>query len=59
MKAYVVTTGTVFAVLTLAHLVRIALENPQLARAPDFVAITLVSAALAFWAWRVWRRLPR
>lgn len=59
MKAYVVTSGAVFALLTVAHLTRIAFENAQLARMPDFVLITLASAVLSLWAWRVWRRLPR
>lgn len=59
MKAYVITTGAVFALLTLAHLARIVLENPRLAWTPDFVVVTLLSAALAAWAWQVWRRLPR
>ena len=59
MKAYVITTGAIFALLTVAHLARIALEDPGLARSPDFIAMTLVSAGLCVWSWRVYRQLPR
>jgi hypothetical protein len=59
MKAYVVTTGVLFALLTLAHLWRIAAENSRLAAEPDFVLITLASAALCAWSVAVFRRLRR
>jgi hypothetical protein len=59
MKAYVMTSGAVFALLTLAHLVRIVLEDSALAVEPAFVLITLASAALSFWAWRTLRQLRR
>ncbi|HSU17268.1 hypothetical protein [Longimicrobium sp.] len=56
MKAYVITTGVVFGLLTVAHLLRIAGENPRLAADPFYVAITLASAALCVWAMWVLRR---
>lgn len=56
MKAYVITTGALFGLLALAHLARMIWENPHLATDPVYVPITLASAALCFWAWRV---LPR
>jgi uncharacterized membrane protein len=59
MKAYVITSGAIFGVLTIAHLLRIAVENRHLATDPFFVLITLASAALCIWAWRVLRRLNR
>jgi uncharacterized membrane protein len=59
MKAYVTTSGAIFGVLTIAHLLRIAVENRHLATDPFFVLITLASAALCIWAWRVLRRLNR
>jgi hypothetical protein len=55
MKAYVVTTGTVFGLLTLAHLLRIIAEGMQLAKEPWFVLITVAAAALSLWAWRLLR----
>jgi hypothetical protein len=59
MKAYVITSGGIFGVLTIAHLLRIALENRQLATDPAYILITLASAALAVWAGFVLRRSKR
>jgi uncharacterized membrane protein len=59
MKAYVTTSGAIFGVLTIAHLLRIAVENRQLATNPFFVLITLASATLCIWAWYVLRRSNR
>jgi hypothetical protein len=59
MKAYVVTTGIVFGLLTLAHLWRIAAEGLHLLTNPWWVGITIGAAALSFWAWRVLRLLER
>jgi hypothetical protein len=55
MKAYVITTGAVFALLTLAHLLRIIMEWPHLARDPFFLLITVAAGALCLWAWRLLR----
>jgi hypothetical protein len=59
MKAYVVTTGVVFGLLTLAHIARVFAEGPHLATDPWFVLITIAAAALCFWAWRVLRPSSR
>ncbi len=37
MKAYVITTGAVFGLLTLAHAWRVIAEDPHLATDPWFV----------------------
>ena len=55
MKAYVMTTGVVFGLITLAHLLRVVEEGPHLARDPFFVVLTVLAAALSLWAWRVLR----
>jgi hypothetical protein len=55
MKAYVMTTGAVFGLITLAHLLRIVAEGPRLASEPFFVLMTVLSTALCLWAWRVLR----
>lgn len=52
MRAYVITTGALFGLLTIAHVVRIILER-RLVPDPVFILFTLLSAALAIWAWRV------
>jgi uncharacterized membrane protein len=54
MKTYVITSGSIFGLLTLAHVWRVFLER-HLATDPFFVVATIVSALLAFWAWRVLR----
>ena len=56
MKAYVITTGVAFGLLTLAHLLRIVGEDPGLAADPFYIAITAASAALCVWAFVVLRR---
>jgi len=55
MKAYVITTGVVFALLTLAHLLRMIVEWPHLARDPFYLSITVAAGGLCLWAWRVLR----
>ena len=56
MKAYVITTGAIFGLLTIAHILRVVLENRHLATDPGYILITLASAGLCIWAWRVLRR---
>ena len=55
MKTYVMTTGAVFGLITLAHILRIVAEGPRLASEPCFVLMTVLSTALSLWAWRVLR----
>jgi hypothetical protein len=59
MKAYVMTTGAVFGLLTLAHLLRIFVEGRHLATDPLYILITLAAASLSLWAWRVLRLSKR
>jgi nicotinamide riboside transporter PnuC len=59
MKAYVVTSGGIFGLLTIAQLLRIAFENRHLATDPAYILITLASAILCIWAWRVLRQSNR
>jgi hypothetical protein len=59
MKAYVITSGAVFGLLTLAHIARAFAEGPRLATDPWFVLITVAAAALCVWAWRVLRLSSR
>lgn len=55
MKAYVMTTGALFGLLTLAHLWRIFEEGPHLVTNPWYVLITIAAAVLCLWAWRLLR----
>jgi len=59
MKAYVMTTGAVFGLLTLAHLLRIIVEGRHLATDPVYILITVAAASLCLWAWRVLRLAKR
>lgn len=59
MKAYTITTGVIFGMITVAHLLRFVTEGSRLATEPVFILLTFLSAALCFWAWQVLRRLSR
>ena len=59
MKAYVITTGTVFGLLTLAHIWRAVEEGPRLLTQVWWVLITLAAAALCVWAFVLLRRRSR
>ena len=54
MKAYIATTGILFVLLAVAHATRVFSE-PHLARDPWFVLTTVISIALAVWAFRLYR----
>jgi len=55
MKAFLITAGTVFGLVVVAHVARLVAE-PGMAKEPWFLALTLVAAALSVWAWRlVWK----
>lgn len=55
MKAYVMTTGVLFGLITMAHAWRVFEEGPGLATNPWYILITLAAAALCLWAWRLVR----
>jgi hypothetical protein len=57
MKGYIVTSGVIFALLALSHVARIVLESWRLTREPEYIAITLLAAAMAVWAYRAYRRM--
>ena len=59
MKAYLITTGTVFGLITLAHLARIVAEWPRQLSEPLFLILTVFAAALCVWAFRLLRCFTR
>jgi hypothetical protein len=59
MKAYIITSATIFGLITVAHLLRIAMEGAHLATEPAYILLTLLSAALSVWGWYVLRRSNR
>jgi hypothetical protein len=58
MKAYLATTGVLFLIVAAVHVMR-AVEEPNLARAPWFVLLTVVSGALSVWALRLYQKAVR
>jgi hypothetical protein len=59
MKAYLFTTGAIFALLAVAHVFRTIAEWSRVAADPWFIlegpGIGLLAAALCVWAWRLLR----
>ena len=55
MRAYVIATGVIFGLVTVAHIWRIV-DEPNLAREPWFVLLTIATAVLTVGAWRLARR---
>jgi len=56
MRAYIITTGVIFALITIAHVARLATETHVL-REPFFLILTLLAAALTVWSVVVFRRV--
>jgi hypothetical protein len=59
MRAYVMTTGVLFGLITLAHVWRVFEEGRDLATDPSFILLTIAAAALCLWAWRLLRLSTR
>jgi hypothetical protein len=59
MKAYLLSTGTIFGCITVAHIWRMISESVALARDPWYLGLTVLSAALCGWAIRLVRTLPK
>jgi hypothetical protein len=55
MRAYLITTGAVFALIVIAHAWRMTAE-PSHMKDPGFLALTLVAAGFAFWAFSLVRK---
>jgi len=56
MKAYLVTTGIIFGLITAVHIWRAIVEGAGTAKNPFFVILTVLAAAVSVWAWRlVWK----
>jgi hypothetical protein len=59
MKAYLVTTSTIFLLILVAHVLRVFAEGPRTFTDPWFLGMTLLAAGLCAWGWRLLLRLPR
>jgi hypothetical protein len=56
MKCYLITTGTVFALIAVAHVWRVTLEGSRLATDPWFVLTTCLAVGLSVWAFWLLKR---
>lgn len=56
MRLYIITTGAIFALVTVAHIARMASESHVL-KEPLFLLLTVLSAALTVWSLVVLRRV--
>jgi hypothetical protein len=52
MKPFLVTAGTVFGLIVIAHIARVVAE-PRMAGDLWFWVLTVIAAALSAWAWRL------
>ena len=59
MKVYVMTTGAIFGLITVAHVLRIIAEGSHLLRDPWYVLLTVAAATLCLWASRLLRLTAR
>jgi hypothetical protein len=63
MKAYLLTTGTLFGLIALMHLLKSIADRALLATDPWYYlgmsALGVVAAALSVWAWWLLRRQLR
>lgn len=59
MKAYVITTGSLFALVAIAHVLRTIDEFSRLREDPWFYlegpGLGVIAGAITVWAWRVYR----
>jgi hypothetical protein len=56
MRLYTITTGVIFALITVAHIARMAAES-HVFKEPIFLLLTLFSAALTVWSLIILRRV--
>jgi hypothetical protein len=63
MKPYLITTGALFALIAVAHLLRTIAEWSRLSTDPWFYlegpGLGVVAAALTYWAWQLLRAKAR
>lgn len=58
MRAYVVVTGCLFALIMLAHIARLFAEGAALLLNPMFLVATLAPLCMTIWAIAMLRKLP-
>jgi hypothetical protein len=56
MRAYLAVSGSVFALLVIAHFWRLSEEGLGMLSRPEFLISTVAAGGLAAWAIALWRR---
>ena len=59
MRAYLITTGVLFALVAVAHVGRVFAESRELATDPWYVLLTILAVVMSAWAFRLLPTLPR
>jgi hypothetical protein len=59
MKAYLITTGIIFGLITAAHVLRVFAEGVAMAKDPFFILLTALAAGMCVWDWRLFWKLSR
>jgi hypothetical protein len=59
MKAYLLTTVMIFALLTVLHVVHIVEDWQRRLTDPFYMALTVLAAAMGVWGVRLLRAAPR
>ena len=57
MKAYIITTGIIFALLAAGHVARAIAEGTHSLGEPIFVLTTLISVGMVVWASLLFKKL--
>jgi hypothetical protein len=59
MRAYVATTGAMFALIVVAHIARLAVEGRHAFHSPVFIVASLLSVGILVWSVLIYLRLDR
>ena len=55
MRAYLISTGVLFALVAVAHVWRVIVESRALATDPWYVLLTILAVVMSAWAFRLLR----
>ena len=55
MRAYLISTGVLFALVAVAHVWRVIAESSKLATEPWFILLTVLAVGMSAWAFRLLR----
>lgn len=57
MKAYLIVTGLIFALIAAAHMARVALEGAHVLTRPLFIVFTLLAIGMFAWTIAMYRKI--